>query len=72
MIFFFPFQACREIFEPHTSHKRNNRKRLHEMCGDKNADVLQCVKNVTDMTPVTNSHKCKLYLKKFPEFFKKF
>uniref|UniRef100_A0A1I8Q6R9 Reversion-inducing cysteine-rich protein with Kazal motifs n=2 Tax=Stomoxys calcitrans TaxID=35570 RepID=A0A1I8Q6R9_STOCA len=27
------------------------------MCGEKNADVLQCVKNVTDMSPVTNSHK---------------
>ncbi|XP_073837300.1 reversion-inducing-cysteine-rich protein with kazal motifs [Musca autumnalis] len=50
-------QACREIFEPHPSHKRNNRRHLHEMCGEKNADVIQCVKNVTDMSPITNSHK---------------
>ncbi|KNC24010.1 hypothetical protein FF38_11603 [Lucilia cuprina] len=25
-------QSCRDIFEPHTAHKRNNYKRLHEMC----------------------------------------
>ncbi|KAL9908104.1 reversion-inducing-cysteine-rich protein with kazal motifs isoform 1-T6 [Glossina fuscipes fuscipes] len=50
-------QACREIFEPLTANKRNNRRRLHEMCAERNNDVLQCVKNITDMTPITNSYK---------------
>ncbi|XP_037952722.1 reversion-inducing cysteine-rich protein with Kazal motifs-like [Teleopsis dalmanni] len=50
-------QACREIFEPYSPNKRKHRHHIEEMCDDRNSDVLQCVRNVTDMTPMTNSHQ---------------
>lgn len=48
-------QACREIFEPHSPQKKANRRLLNQTCGEKNLDVLKCVKNFTDMTPITDS-----------------
>ncbi|XP_054733430.1 reversion-inducing cysteine-rich protein with Kazal motifs [Anastrepha obliqua] len=51
-------QVCRDVFEPHATHKRNGHHKLREMCHEeRDAELLQCVHNITGMTPVTNSHK---------------
>ncbi|CAD7005890.1 unnamed protein product [Ceratitis capitata] len=51
-------QACRDIFESHKTYRRNNLHRLHDLCHvERDVEVLQCISNITGMTPVTNSHK---------------
>ncbi|XP_050337513.1 reversion-inducing cysteine-rich protein with Kazal motifs [Bactrocera neohumeralis] len=51
-------QACRDVFESQKTYRRNKHHRLHELCHEKrDAEVLQCINNITGMTPVTNSHK---------------
>ncbi|EDV97140.1 reversion-inducing cysteine-rich protein with Kazal motifs [Drosophila grimshawi] len=46
-------QACREVFEPpnETGTSNGDGSLVDETCGERNADVLQCIHNHTDMTP---------------------
>ncbi|XP_030571059.1 reversion-inducing cysteine-rich protein with Kazal motifs isoform X1 [Drosophila novamexicana] len=52
-------QACREVFEPpnETGTGNGDGKLVDETCGERNADVLQCIHNHTDMTPPLDVEK---------------
>ncbi|XP_030245120.1 reversion-inducing cysteine-rich protein with Kazal motifs, partial [Drosophila navojoa] len=52
-------QACREVFEPpnETGSANTDSKLVDETCGERNADVLQCIHNRTDMTPPVDIEK---------------
>ncbi|XP_030385875.1 reversion-inducing cysteine-rich protein with Kazal motifs [Scaptodrosophila lebanonensis] len=58
-------QACRAVFETPNENESENGSRPHpddrlqldRACGERNADVLQCINNHTDMTPLANAHQ---------------
>ncbi|KAH8405276.1 hypothetical protein KR222_001076, partial [Zaprionus bogoriensis] len=52
-------QACREVFEPpnETGNSNSEGNSLDVACGERNADVLQCIHNHTDMTTPLDAEK---------------
>ncbi|XP_017843823.2 reversion-inducing cysteine-rich protein with Kazal motifs [Drosophila busckii] len=52
-------QACRAVFEPpnETGTGSDDASLVDVACGERNADVLQCLRNHTDMTPPLDVEK---------------
>ncbi|KAH8371917.1 hypothetical protein KR093_009281, partial [Drosophila rubida] len=53
-------QACREVFEPPNETAASSSaggNLLDVVCGERNADVVQCIHNHTDMTPPLDAEK---------------
>ncbi|KAH8299658.1 hypothetical protein KR044_004307, partial [Drosophila immigrans] len=54
-------QACREVFEPPNetaaSSSSGGGNLLDVVCGERNADVVQCIHNHTDMSPPLDAEK---------------
>ncbi|KAL7734988.1 hypothetical protein ACLKA6_011252 [Drosophila palustris] len=52
-------QACREVFEPpnETGKGSDGGNLVDVVCGERNADVVQCIHNHTDMTPPLDAEK---------------
>ncbi|KAH8322411.1 hypothetical protein KR067_003099 [Drosophila pandora] len=48
-------EACRSVFEP--SHDNQDHVDIRGACGDRNLDVIQCIHNHTDMTPLANAEQ---------------
>lgn len=48
-------EACRAVFEP--ANDNHDHVDINGACGDRNADVIQCVNNHTDMTPLANAEQ---------------
>lgn len=55
------FQACRAVFEP--SNDNQDHVDINGACGDRNSDVVQCINNHTDMTPLANAEQCRFHHK---------
>ncbi|KAH8234892.1 hypothetical protein KR032_005108 [Drosophila birchii] len=48
-------EACRAVFEP--SNDNQDHVDINGACGERNLDVVQCIHNHTDMTPLTNAEQ---------------
>lgn len=55
--------ACTDIFRSHLTPTRHQRNLVVDQCEFSSPKVLNCVKNFTKVTPVTNLHKRKLIYK---------
>lgn len=56
-------QACRNIFQSPTTATKEQRHSIEHVCNDNNTNskVLNCVKQVIDLTPIDNSRQCKSF-----------
>lgn len=56
-------QACRNIFQSPTTATKEQRHLIEHVCNDNNTNskVLNCVKQVIDLTPIDNSRQCKYF-----------
>lgn len=52
--------ACTDIFKSHLTPTRQQRNLVVDQCEFSSPKVLNCVRNFTKVTPVTNLHKRKL------------
>ena len=54
-------QACRDIFQSQKTASREQRLQVEQACNDNNTNfkVLSCVREFTDLTPITNSKQCE-------------
>ncbi|XP_052848227.1 LOW QUALITY PROTEIN: reversion-inducing cysteine-rich protein with Kazal motifs [Drosophila gunungcola] len=48
-------EACRAVFEP--ANDNHDHVDINGACGDRNSDVIQCINNNTDMTPLANAEQ---------------
>lgn len=55
-------QACREIFHNHRTATKEQREHVERVCHDNNTNmkVLNCVRQQTDLTPISNSKQCNI------------
>lgn len=67
------FKACRDIFQSEKTATKEQRQLVEHACNDNNTNlkVLNCVREIMDVTPIENPRQCKqrhFYLVSFSIF----
>lgn len=55
-------QACNAIFRGHNYPTKEQRGRLEDMCSESNPQVMSCVKDFHNETPISNVRKCEFLI----------
>lgn len=54
-------KACREIFQSENTATKEQRQLIEHACNNNNTNpkVMNCVREIMDVTPIENSKQCK-------------
>lgn len=60
---FYVLKACRDIFQSENTATKEQRQTVERACNDNNTNlkVLNCVREIMDVTPIENSKQCKCF-----------